>query len=278
MLIDGVSLSPAPDMLFQLISYLTGGERRQKAKALAAGEDPDGDAATLDVLAALAEISRHPARPRGLHRGARSAAAARSIRSPPRSKCNPGRVSLTVDAVRYEVDKRTRLGVASTFLAERVEPGDKIKVYVQKAQHFALPADPRKPIIMIGPGTGVAPFRAFLQERRRPRRPAATGCSSATSAATTISSTRTSSTAMRAAGVLTRLTLAWSRDGDEKIYVQDRMREVGRDCGHGSATARISMSAATHCAWPRMSSARWSTSSPSTAAQPEEAVALRRQN
>ena len=53
MLIDGVSLSPAPDMLFQLISYITGGERKQKAKALAAGEDPDGDAATLDVLAAL---------------------------------------------------------------------------------------------------------------------------------------------------------------------------------------------------------------------------------
>ena len=52
-LIDGVSLSPAPDSLFQLISYLTGGARRQKAKALAAGEDPDGDAATLDVLAAL---------------------------------------------------------------------------------------------------------------------------------------------------------------------------------------------------------------------------------
>ena len=116
-----------------------------------------------------------------------------SIRSRRRSKCNPGRVSLTVDAVRYEVDKRTRLGVASTFLAGRVEPGDRIRVYVQKAQHFALPADPAKPIIMIGPGTGIAPFRAFLQERRPPRRRAATGSSSATSAATTISSTRTSS-------------------------------------------------------------------------------------
>ena len=76
-LTDGVSLSPAPDMLFQLISYLTGGERRQKAKALADGEDPDGDAATLDVLAALAEIPRHPARSGSLHRGARSVAAAR---------------------------------------------------------------------------------------------------------------------------------------------------------------------------------------------------------
>ena len=56
-LIDGVSLAPAPDMLFQLFSYITGGERRQKAKALAAGEDPDGDAATLDVLAAIEKFS-----------------------------------------------------------------------------------------------------------------------------------------------------------------------------------------------------------------------------
>ena len=56
-LIDGVSLGPAPDMLFQLFSYITGGERRQKAKALAAGEDPDGDAATLDVLAAIQKFS-----------------------------------------------------------------------------------------------------------------------------------------------------------------------------------------------------------------------------
>ena len=86
-------------------------------------------------------------------------------------KCNPGRVSLTVDAVRYEVEKRTRLGVASTFLAGRVKPGDKIRVYVQKAQHFALPADPNAPIIMIGPGTGLAPFRAFLQERQATKAP-----------------------------------------------------------------------------------------------------------
>ena len=106
---------------------------------------------------------------------------------------NAGRVSLTVDAVRYEIDKRMRLGVASTFLAGRIEPGDRVRVYVQKAQHFALPADPNKPIIMIGPGTGIAPFRAFLQERLATSAPGRTGCISATSAATTISSTRTSS-------------------------------------------------------------------------------------
>jgi len=78
---------------------------------------------------------------------------------------NAGRVSLTVDAVRYEINKRVRLGVASTFLAGRIELGQQVRTYVQKAQHFALPRDPNKPIIMIGHGTGVAPFRAFLQER-----------------------------------------------------------------------------------------------------------------
>ena len=115
-----------------------------------------------------------------------------STRSRLRRRRTPGRVALTVDAVRYEIGKRQRLGVASTFLADRVEPGDTVQVYVQKAQHFGLPADPATPIIMVGPGTGVAPFRAFLQERMATRRPAATGCSSATSAATTTSSTRTS--------------------------------------------------------------------------------------
>jgi sulfite reductase (NADPH) flavoprotein alpha-component len=227
-LIDGVSLSPAPDMLFQLISYITGGDRRKKAHALADGRDPDGDAANLDVLAALQKFagirpdpeafieSLDPLQPRVY-----------SISSS--LKTNPGRVSLTVDAVRYQIDKRTRLGVCSTFLAGRAQIGGKLRVYVQKAQHFALPADPNKPIIMIGPGTGVAPFRAFLQERL---------ATTATGPNWLFFGHQRSNydffyeeefLSMRSAGLLTRLTLAWSRDAEEKIYVQHRMREVGRD-------------------------------------------------
>src|SRR5215470_10455491 len=118
-LTDAVSLSPAPDMLFQLYSYVTGGTRRQKAKALGAGDDPDGDAKTLDVLAAIEKFpgvrpdpeafieALDPLQPR-LY----------SISSSP--KAHPGRISLTVDAVRYRIGKRDRLGVASTFLGERV--------------------------------------------------------------------------------------------------------------------------------------------------------------
>ncbi len=227
-LTDGVSLSPAPDMLFELISYLTGGERKQKAKRLAAGEDPDGDAAALDVLAALHKFpgirpdpeafieALDPLQPRVY-----------SISSS--LKSSPGRVSLTVDAVRYEIDKRTRLGVCSTFLGGRIAPGDKIRVYVQKAQHFALPDDPAKPIIMIGPGTGIAPFRAFLHERQAIKAPGRNWLFFGHQRSDYDFFYEEELVAMRTAGLLTRLTLAWSRDGNEKIYVQHRMREVGRD-------------------------------------------------
>jgi sulfite reductase (NADPH) flavoprotein alpha-component len=227
-LTDGVSLSPAPDMLFELISYLTGGDRRQKAKRLAAGENPDGDAETLDVLAALHKFrgirpdpeafieTLDPLQPRVY-----------SISSSP--KYNPGRVSLTVDAVRYEVDKRTRLGVCSTFLGGRVTPGDRLRVYVQKAQHFALPEDPSKPIIMIGPGTGIAPFRAFLQERQATKAPGRNWLFFGHQHRDYDFFYEAELVAMRSAGLLTRLTLAWSRDADEKTYVQHRMREVSRD-------------------------------------------------
>jgi len=227
-LTDGVSLSPAPDMLFQLMSYLTGGERRQKAKALAAGMDPDGDAAVLDVLAALQKFPGVRADPEAFIESL-DALQPRVYSISSSFKCNPGRVSLTVDAVRYEVEKRTRLGVASTFLAGRVSPGDKIKVYIQKAQHFALPADPKTPIIMVGPGTGVAPFRAFLQERQATSAPGRNWLFFGHQHSDYDFFYEEELIAMRSAGLLTRLTLAWSRDANEKIYVQHRMRDVGRD-------------------------------------------------
>jgi len=227
-LTDSVSLSPAPDMLFQLFSYLTGGARRQKAKALAAGEDPDGDAATLDVLAAIEKFagirpdpeafieSLDPLQPR-LY----------SISSSP--KANPGRVSLTVDTVRYAIDKRTRLGVASNFLGTRIAPGTPLKTYVQKAHAFGLPADPNTPIIMVGPGTGVAPFRAFLHERMATKAKGRNWLFFGHQRSAHDFFYEDELAGMKAKGLLTRLSLAWSRDGEQKFYVQDRMREVGRD-------------------------------------------------
>jgi sulfite reductase (NADPH) flavoprotein alpha-component len=227
-LADGVSLNPAPDMLFQLISYLTGGERRQKAKTLADGGDPDGDAETADVLAALEKFrgvrpdpeafieALDPLQPR-LY----------SIASSP--KVDPDRIALTADAVRYRVGARTRLGVASTFLAGRIPPGGKVKAYVQRAQGFGLPADPAVPIIMIGPGTGIAPFRAFLHERMAVKAPGRNWLFFGHQHSRYDFFYEDELAGMKAAGVLTRLTLAWSRDSEQKIYVQHRMREVGRD-------------------------------------------------
>jgi sulfite reductase (NADPH) flavoprotein alpha-component len=227
-LIDGISLGAAPDMLFSLFSYITGGERRQKAKALAAGEDPDGDAQTLDVLAAIQKFAGarpdpeafvealDPLQPR-LY----------SIASSPR--IDGKRIALCVDAVRYPIDGRTRLGVASTFLGGRVRIGDKVKVYVQKAQHFGLPTDPSLPIIMIGPGTGIAPFRAFLYERMASKAPGRNWLFFGHQRSNCDFFYEDELAGMKAAGGLTRLSLAWSRDGAEKFYVQDRMREVGRE-------------------------------------------------
>jgi sulfite reductase (NADPH) flavoprotein alpha-component len=184
--------------------------------------------ATLDVLAALQKFpgirpdpeafieALDPLQPRVY-----------SISCSP--KCNRGRVALTVDAVRYEAAKRTRLGVASTFLADRIAPGDRIRTYVQRAQAFALPADPATPIIMIGPGTGIAPFRAFLQERQATKAPGRNWLFFGHQRSNYDFFYKDELLAMRSAGLLTRLTLAWSRDADQKIYVQHRMREVGRD-------------------------------------------------
>ena len=227
-LTDGVSLSPAPDMLFQLFSYVTGGDRRKKARALSTGEDPDGDAPTLDVLAAIEKFpgirpdpeafieALDPLQPR-LY----------SISSSPKNK--PGIVALTVDTVRYRIAARDRLGVCSTLLAERIEPGTSLNVYVQKAHAFALPVDPNVPVIMIGPGTGVAPFRAFLQERQAVKAPGRNWLFFGHQRSNCDFFYEDEFKAMKDSSLLTRLSLAWSRDTGEKFYVQDRMREVGRD-------------------------------------------------
>ena len=210
---------------FPISPAASAGRRRRRWRP---GGDPDGDAATLDVLAALQKFPGIRPDPEAFIESL-DALQPRVYSISSSLKCNPGRVSLTVDAVRYEVEKRTRLGVASTFLAGRVSPGDKIRVYVQKAQHFALPADPKVPIIMIGPGTGLAPFRAFLQERQATKAPGRNWLFFGHQRSNYDFFYEDELVAMRSAGLLTRLTLAWSRDGEEKIYVQHRMREVGRD-------------------------------------------------
>ena len=144
-------------------------------------------------------------------------------------KAHPDEAHLTVVAVSYTVRGRGRRGICSTFINDRWPVGDTAGVYTQNQQkHFAMPADAAAPMIMIGPGTGVAPFRAFLEER------AATGASGRNwlffgeQRRATEYFYEAEFEAWRAGGFL-RLDLAFSRDQAEKVYVQHRMREHGRD-------------------------------------------------
>jgi sulfite reductase (NADPH) flavoprotein alpha-component len=227
-LLSEVSLAPAPDSLFELFSFVTGGAQREKARALGRGEDPDGDAATLDVMAALQKFSNVHPHPEAFVE-ALEPLQPRLYSISSSHNATPGRLSLTVDCVRYVVGKRKRLGLASTFLAERIQPGDQVRVYVQKAHGFALPRDPKTPIIMIGPGTGIAPFRAFLLDRRATGAPGKNWLFFGHQRSSCDFFYADELNAMKTSGLLTRMSLAWSRDGDKKFYVQDRMREVGRE-------------------------------------------------
>jgi sulfite reductase (NADPH) flavoprotein alpha-component len=150
-----------------------------------------------------------------------------SISSSP--KAHPGEVHLTVGAVRYESHGRKRGGVCSTFLSDRVNPETTVPVFVQASHGFKLPADLTRPVIMVGPGTGIAPFRAFLEERL------ATGATGKNwlffgdqSRATDYLYEETLE-AWRNGSHLSRLDLAFSRDQEHKVYVQHRMIEAAAE-------------------------------------------------
>ena len=145
-----------------------------------------------------------------------------SIASSP--KAHPGEVHLTVGAVRYELEGSSRKGVASTFLADRCGFGGRVGVYVHKAPHFQLTSDDAAPVIMVGPGTGIAPFRAFLEEREARQATGKSWLFFGDQHEATDFLYREQLEGMQASGVLTKLSLAWSRDGKEKVYVQDLMR------------------------------------------------------
>jgi sulfite reductase (NADPH) flavoprotein alpha-component len=134
-------------------------------------------------------------------------------------------VHLTVSAVRWQKRGRFRKGVASVFLAERAPPNTSVQVFVQGANGFRLPTDGDAPIIMIGPGTGVAPFRAFLQERRARGAKGHNWLFFGDQHRASDFLYEEELTGYRRDGLLTRLDTAFSRDQPEKIYVQQRMRE-----------------------------------------------------
>jgi sulfite reductase (NADPH) flavoprotein alpha-component len=149
-----------------------------------------------------------------------------SIASSP--KAHAGEIHLTVSAVRYSNGRRQRKGVSSTFLADRAGEVS-VPVYVQKSAHFRPPRDGDTPMIMVGPGTGVAPFRGFLHERLARGDTGRNWLFFGEQHAATDFYYGDELLTMRNQGLLTRLDLAFSRDQSEKVYVQDRMREHGAE-------------------------------------------------
>jgi len=150
-----------------------------------------------------------------------------SISSSPRA--HPGEVHLTVGVVRYENHGRARKGVCSTFLGDRVKPGSMVPVYVQRSHGFRLPPDGSTPIVMIGPGTGIAPFRAFLEERQAMGAGGRNWLFFGDQHAATDFLYREQLETMLANKYLTRLDTAFSRDQSEKLYVQHRMTEHAQE-------------------------------------------------
>jgi sulfite reductase (NADPH) flavoprotein alpha-component len=140
----------------------------------------------------------------------------------------PDEVHLTVAAVRYALYGEPRFGVASDYLAIQAEPDTEMPVYVQSNPHFRLPEDD-KPILMIGAGTGVAPYRAFLQEREVR---GVTGKSWLVFGERNFRTDFLYQTEWQdflKEGVLSRMNVAFSRDTDSKVYVQHRLKEQARD-------------------------------------------------
>lgn len=144
-------------------------------------------------------------------------------------KANPDEVHLTISTVRFQAHGRNRKGVCSFQIAERIQPGDMLPVYVDQNPNFKLPSNPDTPIIMIGPGTGVAPFRAFLQEREAE---GVTGKSWLFFGDQHFSSDFLYQVEWQKwlkNGVLTKMDVAFSRDQAEKVYVQHRMLEKRKE-------------------------------------------------
>ncbi len=146
-----------------------------------------------------------------------------SISSSP--KAHAGQVHLTINVVRYDSHGRARKGLASAFLADRAGAETPVPVFIQTSHGFRLPANGDTPVIMVGPGTGVAPFRAFLHERRATGAKGKNWLFFGEQRAATDFYYREELEKMSADGSLTKLSTAFSRDQAEKIYVQNRMLE-----------------------------------------------------
>jgi sulfite reductase (NADPH) flavoprotein alpha-component len=142
---------------------------------------------------------------------------------------NPEEVHLTIGAVRYTTHGRDRKGVCSISVAERVKEGDTIPVFVQANKHFHLPESHDQDIIMVGPGTGIAPFRSFLQERAVNKGTGRSWLFFGDQHAASDFLYQDELEKYQQDGVLTKLDVAFSRDAAQKVYVQNKMSENSKE-------------------------------------------------
>ncbi len=142
---------------------------------------------------------------------------------------HPDEVHLTIAAVRYHANGRDRKGIASTYLADHVPQGEPVSVYIHENKNFRLPASGDTPIIMVGPGTGIAPFRSFVEHRSALGHEGKSWLFFGDQRYTYDFLYQLEWQEHLASGALSRLDVAFSRDQPEKIYVQDKMRERSRD-------------------------------------------------
>lgn len=145
------------------------------------------------------------------------------------SKAHPNQVHLTIASVRYHSGGRERKGVCSTYLAERVRRGEKPAIFISPNKAFRVPANNNAPLIMVGPGTGIAPFRAFLQERQSTSAEGKNWLFFGDQHQEHDYIYEDELNGWQQSGLLTHLDLAFSRDQEEKIYVQNRMLEKGAE-------------------------------------------------
>ncbi|EMH4150460.1 NADPH-dependent assimilatory sulfite reductase flavoprotein subunit [Providencia stuartii] len=141
-------------------------------------------------------------------------------------------VHITVGVVRYDIDGRARTGGASGFLADRLKEGDELRIFIEHNDNFRLPADSTKPVIMIGPGTGIAPFRAFMQQRDNEEATGKNWLFFGNPHFVEDFLYQVEWQRYVKEGLLTNISLAWSRDQAQKVYVQDKLREQGEEVWH----------------------------------------------
>ncbi len=212
---------PSDELIDLLISRVNGQSSKQALRALIDGGVPDGcDVLDVLLLAGNDLITGselvgclEPLNPR-LYSIASS------------MKHVGDQVHLTVGKVTYDREGRHRKGVASTMLADRIGPNQRVRVFVQRNRNgFTVPPNKAAPVIMVGPGTGIAPFRGFLQERATTAAPGKNWLFFGEQHVSTDFLYQEELEHYVREGVLNRLDIACSRDGDSKVYVQDRMRD-----------------------------------------------------